>query len=283
MPISLEEDLRENLKLGYVNGKLAVTKKYFAKDLTAVGAIPRLAQALDLTATGTAHTGANLPKKGDSITVTLPNGVHTLYANGFEAKPWADADAEVDVTFDTTPPTDLGLSPVFSKETGATFEQAETDFDATNLALPFASRTPLTVSYTDTATTPDTIYADRPARVPILVGKEVLNWTRAESTDPAAFADLYVCKTNSVTWKGYPPETALCLSILGRNPGTNQWSTCYQFAIDKEGKFRQVARYFFADTGLPPKLTAADVAASNGIKEVVVQGQVNFNLLNLNP
>jgi hypothetical protein len=119
--------------------------------------------------------------------------------------------------------------------------------------------------------------------VPILLPKPVLNYNRDEAISEDAFAakaDTYVGCTNSIAWKGWPAKTVLCLAILGRKGGDGIMAASYQFARDKHG-FKQIARVIDPSTGQPVTPDAAQVSGGNGVKEVIVQGEADFNGLAL--
>jgi hypothetical protein len=276
----LNKDLVDGLKVGRRDGKWFMSQRYEATGLTGANVKEMLAQALDLTATGTAHTGDNLPVDGEEDTF----GTKKVYANHFDVEPWGVNDAYVTVTwtdkkrgnFDV-----VGFGPVV-KEVGATVEEIQTDFDYANLLLPLAQRQRIQVSYDELVEGPPTGTAKviDATGVRRFHGRAVLNFTREQTVDPETMAPLYVAFTNLNTWRGYPRGTVLCLSIIGRNAGDGIWSTSYSFAVDRLG-FKQYARYTVPETGHAPRLSVAQIAGQNGITEVVVQGEVDFSGMQL--
>jgi hypothetical protein len=265
---SLEEDLVDGFSITRdADGVYTLVRTFFARDLTGATPVDRFASALSL---------SGLPARGDTIVI---DGT-TVYAGPANLTPWPPADAMIKITY-TERQTGLdiaGFGPI-ERESGTTLEQGETEFDADNLALPYANRTPISVEYDPTSSGAVGSGALPPqgGRVPILVPKSTRVFTREQTVDPADYAEDYVGRTNSNVWKGYQPETVLCLQIVGRNRGDGRWKVTHVFAIDKETKFRQFARYVLPDTGKPPKLSNGQLAAQNGIKEVIVQGSVAFS------
>lgn len=279
---TVEEDLNNGLALSEDEaGKKTLTRVFFCKDLTGGNPVDLFASALELVAGGIAHTGGDIPKRNDKLTVQGTD----YWVKTRELKPWPPADADVTVVYTTDPPAEsgtAGLGPV-TVEVGATLDQAETDFDYANLQLPFASRQTIRIPYDPSAVSPPASAPTFGARVPILLPKPVSNYNRDEAISETDFedkADAYVGCTNSVPWKGRAKGTVLCLAIIGRKGGDGVMAANYQFARDKHG-FKQVARVIDPNTGQPVPLDAAKVAAGNGVKEVTVQGEADFNALAL--
>lgn len=272
----VEEDLIDGLALEEINGVLTLTRVFFCKDLEGADAVTTLASALLLTDGGNAHTGADVPGEFDSLTV---NG-KTLYVQSRKLSPWPPADAEVRVVYTETPRTigDAGFGPT-QWECGASLEQGETDFDWANMQLPFDQRTPIEVAYTPAGGEERT--AQNP-RVPVYLIKPTMQATREETDDPSDRASEFVGYTNSKVFRGREKNTVLCMEIRGRNPGnTGKWTTTYQFAEDRNGKWMQIARWTEPFSGQPPRLAVADLAAENGIKQITVQGEKDFDELDL--
>ena len=121
------------------------------------------------------------------------------------------------------------------------------------------------------------------ARVPILIGMKQVSFRRETTNDPEDYAEDYIARTNSVTWRGYPVGTACCVSLTGESTGRGTYIEASSFAIDRINKFKQVARFRDPQTGEYPALTAAQLVGENGIKIVTVQGTANFNTLALPP
>jgi len=278
----LDEDLADGFSISRKNGRLVMTRTFFAINLTGATPPERLAQALLLHAgTGAAeHTGANLPDDGDEVEINDK----TLSANDFAVSPWGAADAEIRVTYteDLRDQDFAGYGPTI-KEVGATVEEEETDFDYANLQLPLDQRTRIKVRYDPDASPPSGSSTEKKAqdaRVRRWRGRPVIIFTREQSHDPEDLAADYVSMINSAVWRGYAAGTVLCISILGRNAGDGKWVTTYQFAVDKHG-FKQYARWIDPETGLPPSLLTFMIGHQNGITEVTVQGEANFAGLNL--
>jgi hypothetical protein len=189
----VEEDLNDGFKLVERDGELTLTRVFFCKDLEGADAVTKFSQALQLTADddAPAHTGGDVPSEFDSITI----GGKTLYVQSRELTPWPPADAQVSVVYSGRPRAfnEAGFSPTLW-ECGATNEQNETDFDAENLALDFAERTPITVPYTDPD---DGVQDPQNARVPIVTCKSTWVATRQEDSDPTSRADTFVSKVNA--------------------------------------------------------------------------------------
>jgi hypothetical protein len=165
---------------------------------------------------------------------------------------------------------------------GTTLDRGETEFDAANRALPFASRVPIEVVYDSANTTPGANAVYQGGRVPALFPKSTVIYTRSNSYDPSGESRTYAGKTNSVTWKGLAVGTVLCLEIFGESTdGGATFVTDYALAYDPDDGFMQYLRYIDPLTGKPPKLTAAYVNARNGITDIAVQGSADFNSLGL--
>jgi hypothetical protein len=109
--------------------------------------------------------------------------------------------------------------------------------------------------------------------------KNAVTFTRYETTSPTARARSYVGRTNSVTFFGGAVDTVLLVELSFQQEATNRFLASYTFAEDPINKWKQTARYRLID-GSYPKLSATQVAGSNGVKEVTVQGTANFNDLN---
>jgi hypothetical protein len=224
--------------------------------------------------------------QGDGGLVTLPRdnerviiGGREVWAKVFDVKPWGDADAILTVDY-REDNTELSGFDGVEMEVGTTVEQDETDFTGEQADKPFHQRTPMYILYDPTATgRPQDTEANRKAvRLPKWVGKSFRRYTKTVGEDPGPMSEFYASRTNSTTWKGYPPETVLCMSIVARNAGRG-WRATGDFAIDRTGRFRQIGRAKDETTGEPIPLTQQQVANANGIDEFRVQGSANFNAL----
>jgi hypothetical protein len=267
---SVEEDLVDGMKSRInADGLIELTRVFFAYNLENPGG-PEVNRFLS------AYGLAQIPKYEDELLFMD----RTLVVAGIELEPWPPADAIVTVDYleDDSGPSGIGA---VEKEAGSTLEFGETDFDAENLLLPYAERTPIEVEYDFAAAgAPGPLASRANVRVPIYLPRASRTYTRQESTDPGLIAEFYVGRTNRTEWHGYPPETVLCLAIVGRNFGQG-WRTTYEFAIDRIEKFRQYARFRDPTTADYPALTTAQLAANNGIKEVIVQDTAEFNDLDI--
>jgi hypothetical protein len=276
---AVAEDLNEGLDLQEdENGRLSLTRTFFCTDLTGATPVEKFAQALTLTAGGTAHTGGDVPAAFSFIIV---NG-KKLYVKSRRLEPFPPADATVYVAYGEANLTAAGYGPTII-ECGSTCEQNETEFDAVERAKPFAQRNPIQLLWDKNNTTPGANAKKSTPRIPIYTGKSVKVFRRQQTIDPSSYADQFVARTNSGGWKGYSADQALCLSITGvnQNSGAGLWDTIHEFAIDKEGLHRSIVRAIDEDTGLPVFVDQARIAASNGIKEVVGQFRADFNSLAL--
>jgi hypothetical protein len=273
----VEEDLSDGLKLSLRGGSgLAVTRIFHCKELQGSTPIETFASALKLTAAGLAHTGGNVPAFDDILIV---NGVE-LHAREFDLDPFPPVDATVTVNYLQVDPIVAGFGPT-QLEVGSSVEQGETEFNYIERAKPYTLRTPITITWDKQNDTPGANAKKQTPRVPVFYGKGVRRFIREQGTNPESIAELYVGRTNSTSWRGLGAEQAMCIDIHGRNSGNGIWVTNYDFAIDREGKFRQVARATDPETGEPVWVNAARIASKNGIDEIIVQFQADFNGLGL--
>ena len=273
------EDLSEGLRSRVADeAGNTLTRVFQFKDLTGNG-IDRFLSAWNLL--GTTMTG-------DSGIVTIPRaneGIifagRTVFAKEFDLEPWPPSDAVLTVGY-REDNTDLSGIDGVEIETGTTYEQDETDFDAENIVKPFSSRVPMYLLYNPDiqGATVDSAEFRKAVRLPMLTGKSFKRFTKTLGEDPSALSERFCSppKTNRTLWKNYPPETALCLSIVGRNAGQG-WRTTFDFAIDRIGKFRQIGRVRDETTGQLIPLSQQNVAGRNGIDEFIVQPQDNFSAL----
>lgn len=259
--------LTEGFEFNFDGSKLSARVPYFLEDLeTDAGgdAMDLLAEAFDV---------PGFPQYDDSKVIRG----RTIYARQFSVRAWADNDAEVLVTWveDDTAIGGIGTEI----EVGTSYEMAETDFDAANRELPWAERTPMYVLWNPAVdgATVDSEEFRQAVRLPYFAGKPFRRYTKTISEDPGELSEQYATFTNSSPWKGYPEETVLCLSIVGRNAGNGGFRTTFEFAIDRVTKWRAVGRARDKATGDFVALTNAQVAGYNGISDFVVQGSKDFN------
>jgi hypothetical protein len=279
---SVIEDLSEILHSQWTSrGGLTLTRGFHIKDLAGGSGADLFMQAWNL-------LGTTLQGEGGPVTLPRPSegmiiGGREVFANDINIDPWPPADATLTVTYNEDN-TELSGFDNVEVETGTTYETDETDFAASEWGKPFNERKTMYLLYDPDRDGPpsDLTKYRHDIRAPILVGKSFRRMTKTLGEDPAPLGERFCSppKTNKTTWKGYPPETILCLSIVGRNAGRG-WRTTFDFAVDKVGKFRHVARVTDKETGLPIPLRPIDVANRNGIDEFVVQPQDNFNALPL--
>lgn len=270
MAASLVTDVANGLRVTRKGADYTVTLALHAQDLTPVGGSVTL---LDMFEEAEGLLGSSY----DSVTYqgqVLPRQ---------------------DIDFDPWPPTDAGITLTFAKDkaagggyptsgdkgpallSGGTFtELAETDFDATNLALAVSSRASIKVYYTPTSTTLDGSETGQDARVPVYNARSQFSYTRVSMVDPSADSRTYVGKTNSDTFQGMTANTVLCTSYVFDQQLDGSYRETISFAYDPYNEWRQFARYVLED-GKFPELTTAMIAAANGMTIVTVQGQVAFS------
>ena len=268
MPASIDPYLQDGMVIDFDGVRLSATVPYHVKDLeTPVGgtALDRLAEAMSV---------AGVPAPGDDIDLLG----RTLYANRYRIGAWSDADAELLVTWVEDEGAAAGLGTEI--EVGTTAEIGETDFDATERAKAWANRTPMYVQWDpSSAGAPGGSSPKYGMRLPYFAGKPFRRYTKTLGYDPGALSEDYATYTNVSTWKGYPPETVLCMSIVGRNAGNGGFRTTFDFAIDRLTLWRGVGRVRDIVTGEFVAVTNAQLAAYNGAKDFQVQGQAEFNNL----
>jgi hypothetical protein len=280
MPTAVEisESLRAHIG---DDGANTLTRRFFIADLVSGSGVNRFLSAWN-------YLGMTLPPvEAGGPTVTLPRAndriifaKREVFAKDMDLEPWADSDAILTVNY-REDNTDLGGFDGVELESGTTYEQDITDFTGDERDKPFNQRKPMYFLHDPTRTNgrpSDLPEYRKMVRAPVLVGKSFRRFTKTLGSDPAPLGETYACMTNSTTWKGYPPETALVLSIVGRNAG-RVWRTTMDVAIDKIGKFRYTARVTDPQTGEPAPLTPEMIANANGIDEFIVQGRRNLNPL----
>lgn len=267
MPATLVDDQANGLSVSRDEvGAYTVTLSLHAKDLTGATILDKLAAAEGLLGTDydyVTYRGQVLPRQKLSL------------------DPWPPADTGITLTFAKTKaqgggnPTggDFGKALLSG---GTNTELTETDFDWDNLQLDYADRKTITVGYnknSDLAPSTDALYQD--ARVPRYAARSTFTFSRVEMSDPSGRSREFGSKTNSTAFLGMEAETVLCASYLFEQQLDGSFRASITFAWDPAG-WEQFAR-FVLDDGKFPALRPSQVAAQNGITEVVVQGEANFN------
>lgn len=277
MPVTVEEDLAEGLRSQKTEaGGLTFARTFHFRDLEGSGYL-RFLSAWGYVGTSVAKFGGGtiaIPAEGHKEVVA---GLE-LFARDFNLDPWGDADAFLNVAY-REDETALGGSGV-EIETGTIVELGETDFDATNQLLPWAERTPMYIVWNPAVdgASVDSKEFRVGARLPCFIGKPFRRYTKTLSSDPGILSETYTAHVNRTAWKGYPPESVLCMGIVGRNSGEG-FRTTFDFAIDRITLWRQIFRATNKRTGLPEPLTPAQVAGYNGIKDFLTQKTIDFNAL----
>src|SRR4051812_22638270 len=77
---------------------------------------------------------------------------------------------------------------------GTTTFQAETEFDAANRALAFGSRVPISVKFDPAASGTPTAGTSQGGRVPVLLPRSTVVYTRSNSYDPSGESRTYAGK-----------------------------------------------------------------------------------------
>lgn len=267
---TLDENLYEGLTVtGSAAAGYVVTWVLFARNLAASG-VAAMDEAIGLL--GTSY---------DSVTFRG----QTLSTRTDRVIPWPPVDAEITLTFSRGD----GDLPAESEDDGpallsggTTTELAETDFDADNLALAFASRESIAVVYdADSTGAPSGPGAyGQDARVPIFAPRSTFSFTRVTDTEPSSRSRTHGGTTNDDTFFGMAANTVLCTSYLFDQRLDGRYVETISFAYDPDTQWKQYARYVL-DDGNYPRLLQTQVAAQNGITEVVVQGESDFDALDL--
>lgn len=280
---TVTEDLRDGMRSGVSeDGGATITRVFYFKDLVGSG-VYRLLSAWDFVGTTMTGDGGGLvaiPGDNDRI---IFRGKET-FAKEFDLQPEGDADAVLTVNYRENDPNVFDGNGGVVIEAGTTYETDLTDFDGANMDKPLSQRKPMYVVYEagSRGRPRDAIENEYPVRLPKLVSKAYRRYTKRINVDPGPLGEAYSTRTNKTTWKGYPPESVLCLSINGSNEGQG-WKATADFAIDRVTFHRQVGRAVGRasdpNPGEPIALTAEDLANFNGIDEFRVQGQADFNLL----
>lgn len=284
MPPSLEEDLSDGLKLTARNGgeQISLTREWFAKDLEGGTPVEVFSSAWNL---------PGIPAPGDYITITIAGRTRRVYPNDYELDPWPPNDAGVRVVY-SEKNLSIGISEEFGVCTvsgGTSLRQIETEFDADNLQKPFLERTPISVSYDPNRDgAPGVLLVAgggttvlQGGSVPAFIPDSSVTFTRFERTYPGARQRNYAGKRNAVEYEGCPIGTLLMWSVTFQQIRGDLYSTSYTLVYDPYMFWNQVLRYTDPLTGYPPKLSKAQLAGQNGIKEIVTQPSITFQALKL--
>lgn len=278
MPPSLEEDLTDGLQLGLRDGeKIFLTRSFFAKDLEGATPVEVFASALNL---------PGIPEPGEFITIFG----RRVYPTDYDLEPWPPNDAAVRVGYSErnlsiSAGENFGLCTVSG---GTSVRQIETEFDATNLAKPFLQREPIWVAYDPSQTgapefveppSGETVYQG--GSVPAFIPDSSVTFTRFERTYPGGRSREYAGKRNAAAYEGCAAGTLLMWSVTFQQIRGDLFQTSYTMVYDPYGFWNQVLRYIDPLTGYPPKLTQAQLAGQNGVKEIITQPSVSFAALNL--
>lgn len=267
MAASIIDFLTDGLVIEFDGTRMSVTVPIHVKDLdTPAGGSPvdLLAEAL---------TVAGMPEPGDGLLISGRN----VYARRYRIGAWANADAEVIVTYVEDDSAIGGTGAII--EGGSTLEQSETDFESAERRKPWAERTPMSVLWDPSSDGAPTAAAEEQAvRLPYFAGKPYRRYIKTLSEDPSALAEQFVGAVNNAVWKGYPVESVLCMSITFQNAGEG-FRTTFDFAIDRDTRWRQIGRARDRTTGEFVTITNVQLANYNGAKDFVVQLVENFDNL----
>lgn len=269
---TLLQEQQEGLKYRIENGREVATMVYHVTGC--VGSTPLL-RVRDA-----ARNTPGIPQEGSEI---LPR----LVVESVEAVPFGQDEATVTVTARTPEnQTVIGVpggSLNTFYEVGTTLEQGVTNFDRTQLSKPFSARVPATVQYARTIGTGSTAYTttdEQMITLPIYLPRST--WVQRKRIKTTAdrvsqTSRKYAGKVNSAGWRGGPRNAWLCTGIVGTSQDLVQWDIVETFAFDDIDFWRPTARYVDPLTGQTPALTQDDVAQLNGIAQVDVQPEADFN------
>ena len=114
--------------------------------------------------------------------------------------------------------------------------------------------------------------------VSIKVANPVFEFSRREETNPEARASAHVGNVNSVFSNGHAARTLFLAELLGTSSdGGESFDSRYRFEKRKDTHDPTVV-YVDPDTGDPPE----GLVDGEGIKDVEVYDESDFNLLNIN-
>lgn len=277
----LIENLADSLRISIRDGQhITATRQYHAYELdTSSGDnMSTLAQVFNFA------PSPGLPGLQDGITVRIPGTTtaRSIFPNTYDATPYADNEAVIVVGYaemDLSIP-DSGTFGLCTVSGGTTLRQVETEFDFGNLELPFENREAISVQYDAANDVPGAAAPVQGGRVPVFMPDSSVTFTRYERTYPGGRSRIYAGNTNADDYEGCPPNSLLMWSVTFEQIASGLWQTAYTMCFDPYNKWRQYLRYQNSD-GTFPKLTAAKIANSNGIKEITTQNQVNFTSLDL--
>jgi hypothetical protein len=279
MPATVIPDQTEGLRLFVRNGtEIGAVWQFFLADVPGDTALSKMANALN---------DPGLPSLGAGLVVRLPgtNTFRAIYPQDYEVTPWSDGDATVTVTYaerDLSIPSG-GLTGRAFISGGTSVKQIETEFTYDEMQKPFLQRTPIEISYDadQNGAISGGRHTPQGVRVPAFVPDACVTFTRYERTNPMERSLQYTAKRNASPWMGAQKYSLLMLAVTFDQLGSSLFRTGYVTAYDPITLHNAVARYIDVKTGLPVTLTKEQVAGQNGIKEIVVQGDEDFNALNI--
>lgn len=175
------------------------------------------------------------------------------------------------------------LGPV-KLDIGTSLQQGETSFDAANLALPWTMRTCIQVTYDQNSmTAPMTVTETNTqgGSVPFYFQQPTATFTVTlplSDYNVGALSTQYTGTTNSETWKGEDPNTLLMMQIFGSSDD-GEITDVVKFTVNRDiyDFWMPFLRYIDPISGKPPKLSATQLQNMNGINQIMVQGQQDFN------
>lgn len=214
-------------------------------------------------------------------------GIPSVYGTGSTVllkrtfRPFAPFDCFVDLYFGS-PIAGTLLGPV-KLEVGTTLQQADTAFDAANQALPWNMRAAISVVYSPTDPGPGAHPQKAGGTVPYYAQYPSATFTTTlpnSDYNIGALSTQYAGTTNSSAWKGEVMNSLLCMSLNGCSDD-GEITSVTKFVVNRDifDLWQPVLRYIDPVSNLPPKLSQAQIAAFNGINQITVQGQEDFNSL----
>jgi len=215
----------------------------------------------------------NLPLDGDEV---APG----CFVYDRTATPYGDSDAVVVVK---AGPKQLVIGvpggQLFKKySVGTTTSQVPTNFDRTQLMKPFKDRVPVGVGYTPEGG----VGRIQTATFPYLAQNSTLVLQeRFEATleKVSIVSRVFSGKVNKNKWRGGPKNSWICFQLTGESLDGVNWDLTGVFGYDNVDFWRQTARYVDPLTGQTPQLTAKDIKAENGIRQIDVQLEEDFSQL----
>lgn len=175
------------------------------------------------------------------------------------------------------------LGPV-KLDIGTTLQQGETAFDAANLALPWNMRTCIEVTFDDKAAgAPAHVGEDNTqgGSVPFYFQQPSARFTTTlplAEWNVGALSTTYTGLTNSEEWKGEPANSLLMMEISGSSDD-GEITDVVHFQVNRDiyDFWMPYLSYIDPITQRRPKLTPAQLQAFNGITQITVQGEIDFN------